>query len=143
MQPFESASAGRGRTRVHARIYEVGGDLLAVLSGEGAHIGAATIAEAIPGETGRVATVSARGHREAELTEYLSEAICSATGRRTVAIAGVHLDRITVAEIESIRRNVRKLVGRLDFDRLRRGTPEPRTRSSRRFPRDSAPRDAG
>jgi hypothetical protein len=116
MKPLKSVFAGRGRTRVWAEIYEVGSDLLAVLGGEGLHIGAASIAEAIRGETSDVATISARRHREAELTEYLSRAICSATGRRTVAIAGIHLDGISKAEIETIRQNVRQLVPQLDFD---------------------------
>jgi hypothetical protein len=120
MKPFKSVVAGRGRTRVHAKIYEVGSDLLTVLGGEGQHIGAASIAEASSGETGDVATISARGHREAELTEYLSKAICAATGRRTVTIAGIHLDRITKAEIETIRQNVRQLVQLLDFEETRR-----------------------
>lgn len=130
MKPLKSVSVGRGRTRVYAEIYEVGSDLLAVLGGEGLHIGAASIAEAIPSETSDVATISARRHREAELTEYLSKAVCSATGRRTVAIAGIHLDRITRAEIETIRQNVRQLVRQLDFDRPHRGGPEPRTPAS-------------
>jgi len=126
MKPFKTVSAGRGRTRVYAEIYEVGSDLLAILGGEGLHIGAASIAEATPGKTSDVATISARRHREAELTEYFSKAVCSATGRRTVAIAGVHLDRITKAEIETIRQNVRQLVRQLDFDEPHRGRPDPR-----------------
>ena len=131
MKPFKSVSAGRGRTRVYAEIYDVGSDLLTILGGEGQHRGAASIAEATPEELSDVETISARGHREAELTEYLSKAICSATGRRTVTIAGIHLDRITEAEIETIRRNVRQLVRLLDFDETRRETLEPRTPGSR------------
>jgi hypothetical protein len=131
MKPFKSVSAGRGRTRVYAEIYDVGSDLLAVLGGEGLHIGAASIAEATPEKMSDVATISAQGHREAELTEYLSKAICSATSRRTVTIAGIHLDGITKDEIETIRRNVRQLARLLDFDEHRRGTPEPRRAGSR------------
>jgi hypothetical protein len=116
MQLIHAASAGRGRTRVRVELYRVGADLLAVLDGEGAHIGAATLAEAVSGETDHVATACARGHREAELTEYVSRTLSTATGRRTLTVAGIHLDRITKAEIEEIRANVRQVVRLLDLD---------------------------
>jgi hypothetical protein len=111
----KSAAAGRGRTRVRADVYRVGPDLLVVLGGEGQHLGAVSMAETAPGEDASVATVGARGHKEPELTEVLSRAVCAATGRRTVVVAGIHLDRITRDEIESIRRNVRRLVPQLDL----------------------------
>jgi hypothetical protein len=116
MKHFKTVSAGRGRTRVRAELYRVGPDVLAVLGGEGAHVGAASLAEAVPGEGDHVTTIRARGHREAELTEYFSQALCSATGRRVVTIAGIHLDHISKAEIETIRANVVQLVRLLDLD---------------------------
>lgn len=131
MKPFKSVATGRGRTRVHAEIYAVGPDLLVILGGEGQHIGAASIAEASPGEKSGIATVSSRGHREAELTEFLSEAVCTATGRRTVTIAGIHLDRITKTEIETIRQNVRQLARLFDLEETHRQSPESRTSGSR------------
>jgi hypothetical protein len=116
MQPFKSVSNGVGRTRVRAELYRIGEDLLVIIVGEGAHIGAVSMAEALPGEEVGSATVTARGHKEAELTGFVSQAVCSGTGRRTVALAGIHLDDITQAEIETIRRNVRGVVPLLDLD---------------------------
>ena len=113
MQRFRSASVGRGRTRVHADVYRVGEDLLVVLGGEGPHIGAVSMAESIGEGEPRVTTLVAPPHKEAELTEHASRAICASTGRRTVALAGIHLDDITRDEIEAIRRNVRELARRL------------------------------
>ena len=77
------------------------------------------MAEAIPDAEPRLSTLVAPPHKEAELTEYLSRAICAATGRRTVAVAGIHLDAITKDEIETIRGNVRRLVPMLDLDDVR------------------------
>jgi hypothetical protein len=125
MRPFRSVSAGEGRTRVHADVYRVGEDLLVVLGGEGPHIGAASMAEAVPGDEPRVSTIVAPPHKEAELTEHVSRAICGLTGRRTVVVAGIHLDDITAGEIEAIRRNVRGLVRRLEADEMRDGSQNP------------------
>ena len=106
MKTIRKISVGNDRTRVAVALYEIGPDLLAVIEGEGAHIGAATLAES-DGRTGfRSETVSALGHREFELTRELSRAMSSASGRRTVAIAGIHLDDIRKDEIEAIRSNV-------------------------------------
>jgi hypothetical protein len=110
MEPIKTVSAGEGRTRVRADLYRIGDDLLVVLGGEGAHIGAASMAEAAPDEAPRIRTIVSPPHKEAELTEFLSQAVCAATGRRTLAVAGIHLDAITRDEIEAIRRNVRQLV---------------------------------
>jgi len=110
MQPFKTVAAGEGRTRVHAELYRVGSDILAVLGGAGPHIGAASLAEAVSGDEVTISTLAARGHKEPELTDRLSRAIYSSTGRRTLTIAGIHLDGISKAEIETIRRNVGELI---------------------------------
>lgn len=109
MKRIKKISAGNGRTRVEVEIFEVGSDLLAIIGGEGSHIGAATLAERVLDGI-HSSTMCAPGHREAELTRQFSDAVASATGRRTLTIAGIHLDRITGSEIEAIRRNTRELV---------------------------------
>jgi hypothetical protein len=109
VRKIEEVSVGQGRTRVDLELYEVGADLLAVLGGAGAHIGAATLAERAADAPSTLSTLTAIGHREAELTLEFSNAVTSATGRRTLAIAGIHLDGITKPEIQAIRRAVRKL----------------------------------
>jgi hypothetical protein len=109
-------SAGTGRTRVDAEVYEIGRDLLVLIGGEGAHIGAASLAERIPGEkaavTGLVARVREqpeRLHKEGEITDRVAGSLTEATGRLTLALSGIHLDRITPEEIEAIRANVEQL----------------------------------
>jgi len=113
MQRLGEVSAGEGRTRVHATIYEVGDDLLVILGGEGAHLGAASLAEGSPDDRGRPVHLSAPGHREVELTDRVSCEVAAATGRRTLAVAGIHLDRIRRDEIEAVRANARALIPRL------------------------------
>jgi len=110
MKLFEKYAVGTGRTRVEAQIYEIGSDLLVLLGGEGIHIGAATLAEPLtPGDT-ELTTLCARGHREPELTTKLAQAISDATGRRTLAVAGIHVDLIKPEEIQAIRRNLGALI---------------------------------
>ena len=120
MRRIFKKSAGTGRTRVDAEVYEVGRDLLVLIGGEGAHIGAASLAERIPGEKTTVAGLVARVreqperlHKEGEITDRVASRLTEATGRLTLALSGIHLDRITPEEIEEIRANVVQLAGLL------------------------------
>jgi hypothetical protein len=106
-------SAGDGRTRLRAEIYELGRDLVVILGGGEIHLGSATLADPLPAGRSRTSSVTGEGHRESELSIRLSEAILAATGRRTVTLAGVHLDEITQDEIEQIRENTAALALRL------------------------------
>jgi len=109
VRKVETFSAGQGRTRVVLELYEVGSDFLAVLCGGSAHIGAATLAEPTTGVPIRLTSLSSLGHREAELTLEFSNAMTTATGKRTLTIAGIHLDGITKLEIEAVRKAVQEL----------------------------------
>jgi hypothetical protein len=111
MKKLERFSAGSGRTKVVVEFYEVGTDLLAIIGGEGPHIGAASLAEREPaGGSTRLSTISAAGHREAELTDRFAREVSRATGRRMLAVCGIHLDRIERSEIEAIRSHVGELI---------------------------------
>jgi hypothetical protein len=112
-----SISAGEGRTEVRAEVFEVGSDLLIVIGGEGPHIGAATLVDSSDAEP---QTLRVGRHREGELSDLVARTVSGATGRRTLTVAGIHLDRITKDEIEKIRHNVRQLAMRIaaDSDRL-------------------------
>ncbi len=109
LRKIDAIALGQGRTRLDLEVYEIGSDLLVVLNGAGPHIGAATLAEHVVDAPAHLTTLTSLGHREAELTLELSNTLTNATGRRTLAIAGVHLDGITKAEIAAIRRTVRRL----------------------------------
>ena len=128
MEHLCTIRTGGGRTGVYGAVYEVGPDLFVVIGGTGLHIGAATLAEPLPGESiGLQAIVGhtevpGRMHKEGELTDRTARHIAEATGRRTLAVSGIHLDRISKQEIEAIRANVDRLGGLL-ADRLRGGGP--------------------
>ena len=120
MQETTRIQVGSGRTRVHADVYEVGADRLVLVGGEGLHIGAASLAERVAGEATAVRSVVARvrdnperWHKEKELTDRVAERLTETTGRLTLAVSGIHLDRITPEEIEAIRANVAELTERL------------------------------
>jgi hypothetical protein len=109
MQHLCRILVGRGRTEVYGTVYQVGPDLLVVVGGTGLHIGAASLAEGARGGETAVGSVTGRGHKEAELTDKVAARLCAATGCRTLAVSGIHLDRITKGEIEEIRANVEEL----------------------------------
>ena len=120
MHGIVKISVGEGRTRVFGEVYEVGRDLLVLIGGAGLHIGAASLAEQLPGEEtslrgviARVRDHPERWHKEGELTDGVAARLTDATGRLTLAVSGIHLDRITREEIEEIRDNVEELSARL------------------------------
>lgn len=104
---------GEGRTRIGAEVRAVGEDLVVSIEGGEAHVGAISMAEPQPDGDPRTGTLAAMDHRESEVTSLVAREVASRTGRRTVVIAGIHLDRITREEIEAIRRNVRTLAARI------------------------------
>ena len=120
MRRILKQQVGSARTRVCAEVYEVGRDLLVLIGGEGEHIGAASLAERIPGEETTVAGLVARvrerperRHKEGEITDRVAGRLTEATGRLTLALSGIHLDGITAEEIQEIRSNVEELSGLL------------------------------
>lgn len=113
MNEVTRIEVGEGRTRVDARLFEIGPDLLVVVGGEGRHVGAASIAEIVGDGGPSLESLSIPGHRERELTDRMARELAKATGRRTLALAGIHLDRIRSEEIEAIRRNVTRLIQEL------------------------------
>jgi len=113
---IETIAVGDGRTRVYCHAYEVGRDLLVVLGGEGIHIGAASLAQRSAGGgtsssrlVARLDDGSERRHKEGELTDRVAARLTDATGRLTLVVSGIHVDRIGRDEIEQIRTNVEEL----------------------------------
>lgn len=125
MKEMAAVEVGEARTRVRIRAFAQGADLVVIVDGEGAHVGAATLVA--PGaplvQPGKIPgagadgprarkpswrdTVVAPPHREAEITREVASAVARATGKRTLCAAGIHVDDITRDEIRRIRANVR------------------------------------
>jgi hypothetical protein len=79
-----------------------------VVGGEGAHLGAVSLAER-RGEDGTVrsGTLGALGHREPDLIGEIARSLGEATGRRVVVTGGIHIDAAVPDEIERIFANAR------------------------------------
>ncbi|MBN2105875.1 MAG: hypothetical protein JW832_00505 [Deltaproteobacteria bacterium] len=108
-----AASAGRGRHRVHAAVQILGKDiLLSVWGGTMPHIGSVSVTQPRPGMTKpekRSATSSVynfTGHKDEAAARFCAEKIAAACDKKTVAVAGIHIDNASKADIAAIMRNI-------------------------------------
>ena len=88
--------------RIAIRVSAMGGDLVFLVGGGTAHVGACAMASA--GEAGRpphAAVHALPGHREGELAAELAELAAASLGRTSAVVAGIHLDRPDRADIEA------------------------------------------
>ena len=111
--PLAVLREGEGRTRIRAEVRNAGDDLVIVIDGGVAHAGAVSMAEPQRDGSARTGTLAAMDHRESEVTSVVAREVAARTGRRTVVIAGIHLDRISREEISAVRKNVRVLARRI------------------------------
>lgn len=103
-------SAGEGRLRVCLRATEAGEDLVVTIAGgESPHVGSVAMAvprpslrdPAVTSATGSVITLV--GHKDDELAKPIAEFLAARLGRTVVVVAGVHVDRATLDDIERLR----------------------------------------
>jgi hypothetical protein len=111
MQPYHTAAIGHGRTRVELGVMFQGEDLLVTLANSGPHIGAVALSE-YDAENSRVSTsvVTRLGHKDDALARMAAERISRATGRTICAVAGIHVERISNQEIQTVLDNAGWLV---------------------------------
>lgn len=95
--------AGSGRTAVRLDLVKQGRDLLLIVTGGDAHVGAVAVCH----EQGAELMV-VPGHKEGPLAAECAEAIALAAGCTCAAVAGIHQDDATGEEIAAIMANVRK-----------------------------------
>jgi len=117
-------TVGRGRTAVRLELVAQGRDLLVLITGGAAHVGAAAVArpEADGGPAGSLVLPP---HKEGPLAERCAALLAEAAGCACVAVAGIHQDDATAAEIRAICANVdegARLLASALADR-RRGVP--------------------
>jgi gallate decarboxylase subunit D len=115
-----NASAGRGRHRVCANARLLGQDILiSIWGGSLPHIGSVSITMPRPGSQTQasVSTTSSvynfSGHKDEAVARKCAERISAACNRKTVAVAGIHIDRATSDDIKIILKNAAGLCGRL------------------------------
>ncbi|WNY23667.1 hypothetical protein MmiHf6_09800 [Methanimicrococcus hongohii] len=100
-----------GRLTLVLEEREVGVDLSVTLTGGKAHIGAAALAY-VDKETGRTtaSVISAPGHKEEEIALYGAKAISKDTKKTVLFAVGIHLDEISLEEIEEIESVCREMI---------------------------------
>ena len=104
---------GTGRTRVCFSAHSIGGDLIVRLYNEQEHIGAVALSEYHPGEKRASTSVITRfGHKDDSVAYAAAHKICKSLHKPVCAIAGIHLDAITEAEIKQITANCNRLIDR-------------------------------
>lgn len=95
---------GTGRTAVRLQLVPVGGDLLLMLTGGRAHVGA--VAVAVPGDgVPWVDLIEIGTHREGPLAREGANLICGHSNRTVTVTAGIHIDNATDDEIQEITAN--------------------------------------
>lgn len=107
-QGFQVVDQGSGRAAVRLELRPQGRDWLLLVTGGQAHVGAVAVAAPAPAET-RVAVLPP--HREGPLARECAEAVARAAGTTCAAVAGIHQDDATAAEIAAIVANVRLALG--------------------------------
>jgi len=107
-------SKGTGRTKVNLAACRMGSDLIVCIYNENAHIGAVAVGEYDDREKRTSCSVITRlGHRDDVIAHEAAHAISRRTRRPVCVVAGIHLDKITATEIDSIVENARSLVAQL------------------------------
>jgi hypothetical protein len=102
---------GEGRTAVTLRLLAQGRDILVLITGGAAHVGAVAVCDGTA-ELGHARSgsgmVQVPGHREGPLAAEASETLALAAGRTCVAVVGIHQDNATAEEIHDIVEHVRQ-----------------------------------
>ncbi len=109
-------SNNSGRISISLKAVDVGDDLLVVITGGKAHIGAAAVGITC-GELASSSVITVPSHREDRVVKGAAEKLAKALDRSVVVVGGIHYDNITKEEIEvSLRlcdELVKALVGEL------------------------------
>ena len=111
-QPIEPLSVGSGRTRVKLEVKNQGRDILLLVTGGEAHVGAVAVWDSRI-KNGQAAVTELPGHREGPLAMECAEILGCAWGRTVAAVVGIHQDKATREEIAAIVANVRQGVQEL------------------------------
>ncbi|MBO4300437.1 MAG: hypothetical protein J5861_02425 [Desulfovibrio sp.] len=99
-----------GRLRIQMRILYLGQDLVVLISGGEAHLGAAAMG--IVGHSVTTGLLLVPGHREDVLAQETADRMSKVLGFNVIVAAGIHYDNITPEEIRQIQTMVHHLTER-------------------------------
>jgi hypothetical protein len=105
---------GEGRVRLRLEASYMGQDLIVRIFNENAHLGAVAIGEwDIQSRRVSVSVVTRLGHKDDVIAQNAAYAISQSTRRPVCVIAGVHLDNITIEEINQFVDHSKQIVQEL------------------------------
>ncbi len=95
---------GEGRLAVRLELRAQGRDLLLLIGGGAVHAGAVAVVSPAGGTAGEPCDelTVVPGHKEGPLAREGARRLAAASGRTCVAVAGIHQDHATAAEIATI-----------------------------------------
>ena len=111
MQHLET---GTGRTLVRLSWRRWGTDLYVHIGGGEVHVGAAALAGRTAGGKPYAETLCVAPHKEDRLALAAAEKLHAATGVNVCVTAGIHVDKITPAEISEVMQNAAAAVACLE-----------------------------
>ena len=98
----------------------VGRDLLLLMTGGVAHIGAASTAYP-SGEGTEAMTSAVPGHKEHTLSEAYARRASAALGRTVTVVMGIHYDHLSQEEIREIARRTSEMLDQYLLEQQRNG----------------------
>jgi len=102
-------SAGEGRYSVRLEFYNIGKDMLIVITGgEEEHIGSATLIES----KGHLQTMIKKGHQDHVVSEKMANIIYDTIGKDLLVVCGIHIDDASKEEIDILVDNAQACVDR-------------------------------
>jgi len=116
---FFDLSEKKASFEVSAHTMLVGSDILVVLTGGRAHIGAVALAQPRPSikDSQKISSTSSVftyvGHKEDVVAKAMSEGLSGALNKRVVVAAGIHWDELKKTDIELIVDICRKITKRI------------------------------
>ncbi len=116
---FFDLSEKKASFEVSAHTMLVGSDILVVLTGGRAHIGAVALAQPRPSikDSQKISSTSSVftyvGHKEDVVAKTMSEGLSGALNKRVVVTAGIHWDELKKTDIELIVDICRKITKRI------------------------------
>ncbi len=102
---------GKGRTKLNLRADYLGSDLVVYIYNKNAHIGAAAVGEYDDEhERASVSVITRLGHKDDAIAQKAAWLISKSLKKPACVIAGVHLDNITLNEIDQLLKNAETAV---------------------------------
>lgn len=88
--------------KIEIRSFTMGQDVVFLVTGGTAHIGAAATAYVADDGSVQVEIISLPGHREGELAAELAKTACGVLNRTVAVLAGIHVDQPSRQDIQEI-----------------------------------------